>query len=349
MGRRVDRKTADGAESKMNLRSLLSESVRPLILGHQNADPDAVCAMIALSTLYRAINPTGTPILLADDLSRLSHQVIDTFASGVPILETSEDVGDLVILVDMNSTFQLGTRLQKIPQDPSRTVILDHHEYNPEVEALSEHRLVKSDRSSTCEIMADIFEEEMIRIDPTTANLLLTGILFDTRRFYFADTKTFQTAIRLIEYGADYERCIKALLMRPDRSERIARLKAAGRIKIHTIGDWVLATSTISAFEASVCRALIEMGADVAIVGGSPSKNVVRVSSRSTREFSAATSVNLGKDVMEPLGEIIGGKGGGHANAAGANGTKGLEEAIVKSVELIRTIIERAHEHSSES
>ncbi len=326
----------------MKLRSLLSESVKPLILGHQNADPDAVCAMIALSTLYRIVHPAGTPILLADDLSRLSHQVIDAFTSGVSILETSEVVGDLVILVDTNSIFQLGPKLQKIPQDPSKTIIIDHHEYNPEVETLSEHRLVMSDRSSTCEIIVGIFEEEMIHIDPATANLLLTGIIFDTRRFYFADIKTLQTAIRLIEYGADYERCIKALLMRPDRSERIARLKAAGRIKIHTIGDWVLATSTISAFEASVCRALIDMGADAAIVGGSPSKGVVRVSSRSTREFSAATSVNLGKDVMEPLGDIIGGKGGGHANAAGANGTKGLEEAIVKSVEMIRTIIERA-------
>lgn len=333
----------------MKLRSLLSESLRPLILGHQNADPDAVCAMIAISTLYRAINPQGAPILLADDLSRLSQQVIDTFTSGVSILETTEVLGDLVILVDTNSLFQLGPRLQNIPQEPGRTIILDHHEYSPDIETISDHRLVRSDCSSTCEMMVDIFEEEMIPIDPTTANLLLTGILFDTRRFYFADTSTLQTAIRLIEYGADYEQCIKALLMRPDRSERIARLKAAGRAKIHMIGDWVIATSKIGTFEASVCRALIEMGADVAIVGGSPSKDVVRISSRSTREFSIATSINLGTDVMEPLGNIIGGKGGGHANAAGANGTKGLEEAIVKSVHLIRTMIERKHGSSSES
>jgi len=45
---------------------------------------------------------------------------------------------------------------------------------------------------------------------------------------------------------------------------------------------------------------------------------------------------------MEPLGKIIHGKGGGHANAAGANGTKNLSEALDKAVELIRAAVENA-------
>jgi phosphoesterase RecJ-like protein len=333
----------------MTLRLLLAESSRPLIMGHQNADPDAVCAMIAFAKMYRAINPEGSPVLIADDMSRLSHQVIDTFLSGESIQETERIEGDLVILLDTNSVFQLGPKFQKIPQDPKKTIVIDHHEINPETESISEHRLVRSDRSSTCEIITNLFEDYQIPIDSMTANLLLTGIIFDTRRFYFADIPTLQTAIRLIDYGAAYEQCINALLMRPDRSERIARLKAAGRVRIHTFDDWVIVTSKIGAFEASVCRAFVDMGADVAIVGGAPSKGVVRISSRSTREFSNQTAINLGKDVMEPLGDIIGGKGGGHANAAGANGTKNLDEAIVKSVELIRKIIEKEHEGSSQS
>lgn len=330
----------------MNLKALLTQSMKPVILGHQNADPDAVCAMIALSALYRNINPKGTPVLLADDISRLSHQVIDTFSSGTTILETPKGPGDLVILIDTNSILQLGPHLQNIPQDPARTVVIDHHEDNPDIMKLAEHVLVRNDRSSTCEIMVDIFEKNSIVISSDIANLLLTGMIFDTRRFYFADSTTLQTVLRLIDYGADYDKCIRALLMRPERSERIARLKAAGRVKIHTIGDWLLATSKIGAFEASACRAFIEMGADVAIVGGIPSKRVVRISSRSTREFSTITGVNLGTDIMEPLGLIIGGKGGGHANAAGANGVKNLDEAIDKSVELIR---ERVEEHMSSS
>ena len=165
-------------------------------------------------------------------------------------------------------------------------------------------------------------------------------MIFDTRRFFYADSETLAAAIELIEAGAEYEKCVKSLLIKPDRSERIARLKAAGRVKVHLIGDWIVAISKIKAFEASACRGLIELGADVAIVGGSPSTDVVRFSSRSTRDFYEKTGVSLGSDLMEPLGQLIEGEGGGHANAAGANGKKNFEKAMDRSVELIRGAIE---------
>ena len=79
---------------------------------------------------------------------------------------------------------------------------------------------------------------------------------------------------------------------------------------------------------------------DVAIIGGRPTKGIVRLSSRSTSEFSKETGINLGTDVMEPIGVLIGGEGGGHANAAGANGFQNLDEALNRSVELIREILE---------
>ena len=44
---------------------------------------------------------------------------------------------------------------------------------------------------------------------------------------------------------------------------------------------------------------------------------------------------------MEPLGAIIDGKGGGHANAAGANGKKHLNAALDRAIDLIRIAIEK--------
>ena len=187
-----------------------------------------------------------------------------------------------------------------------------------------------------------MFEELDQPIDSDTANLLLTGMLFDTRRFFYADSNTLTAAIRLIAAGADYDECVRSLLIRPDRSERIARLKAAGRVKVHLVGDWIVAVSKINAFEASACRGLIELGADVSIVGGIPKKDTVRLSSRSTRAFSENTGINLGTDVMVHIGALIDGEGGGHANAAGANGKKNLEEALEKSLEIIRDKVEGA-------
>lgn len=324
----------------MSLDLLLKDSMNPLILGHQNADPDAVCSMIAFARLYKTLNPDGIPQLAADDTSRLSNQVLRIFEPEMKVSRTPESDHDLLILLDTNSRYQLGTSLQHIPDNPSKTIVIDHHERNPEIDLIAEHQIVHEDKSSTCEIMVKVYSDLGIQIDANTANLLLTGMIFDTRRFFYADSETLAAAIELIEAGADYEKCVRSLLIKPDRSERIARLKAAGRVKVHLIGDWILATSKINAFEASACRGLIELGADVAIVGGSPSKDVVRFSSRSTRDFFEKTGVSLGSDVMELVGQLIEGEGGGHANAAGANGKRNLEKAMDRSVELIRGAVE---------
>ncbi len=324
----------------MSLEHLLKDSKNPLILGHQNADPDAVCSMIAFARLYNALNPDGKPQLAADDTSRLSNQVLRVFESEMKVTRTPESGHDLLILLDTNSRFQLGNSLQHIPDNPSKTIVIDHHEPNPEIDLIAEHQIVSDDKSSTCEIMVKVYSDLGVQIDANTANLLLTGMIFDTRRFFYADSETLAAAIELIEAGAEYEKCVKSLLIKPDRSERIARLKAAGRVKVHLIGDWIVAISKIKAFEASACRGLIELGADVAIVGGSPSTDVIRFSSRSTRDFYEKTGVSLGSDLMEPLGQLIEGEGGGHANAAGANGKKNFEKAMDRSVELIRGAIE---------
>ncbi len=111
-------------------------------------------------------------------------------------------------------------------------------------------------------------------------------------------------------------------------------------MKYHLVGDWIVEISKINAFEASSCRGVIDLGADVAIVGGTPRKDTVRLSSRSTRSFFENTSINLGTHIMNPIGAIIDGKGGGHANAAGANGKRNLDKALDKSLEIIRGAIE---------
>jgi nanoRNase/pAp phosphatase (c-di-AMP/oligoRNAs hydrolase) len=245
-------------------------------------------------------------------------------------------------MLDTNSEFQLGPRVRTLLTDPSRTIAIDHHEVNPELSLIAEHQLVDSNASSTCELVIGLYDDLDVLISPLMANLLLTGLLFDTRRFFHSGRASFLLAVKLIDSGADYDLCVRALVIKPDRSERIARLKAAGRLQIHNMGNWIVATSKIGAYEASACRAMIEIGADVAIVSGKTSKGIVRFSSRSTRQFSSETGVNLGTDVMEPIGEIIGGEGGGHANAAGANGTKNRSEGMAKAIKFLQLAIEKS-------
>ncbi len=325
----------------MNLLELLNDKNNILVLGHHNADPDAACSMIAFSELYGVINPNGKFTLACDDVSRLAKQVLENLAPETEILETLDKQFDFVVVLDTNSELQLGEKFEDFVSDPSKVLVIDHHEENPEISSFASHTIVLSDRSSTCEVLTALHKEYNIPISEPSANLLLTGMLFDTRRFFYADKRTLEIAARLIEAGADYTRCIRSLVIRPDRSERIARLKAAGRLEVHIIDDWIIVTAKIGAYEASACRGLIDLGADVAVVGGKPSKEIVRISARSTQEFSEQTGVNLGKDIMEPIGELIDGKGGGHSNAAGANGKRNRKKALARSVELIREAIKK--------
>ncbi len=325
----------------MDLRGLLTQARRVLIAGHHNADPDAVCSMVAFRRLLHEVNAAAAAQMVCDDVSRVAAQVLSLFAPDAEILDSPEGEYDLVVLLDTSSRLQLGGQAQLCLDDPSRVLIVDHHQEPEDVHRLAEHRVIISERSSTCEVLVSLFHELGVEITPDTANLLLTGMIFDTRRFYYADRQTLGTALELVDLGADYYACVSSLVTQPDRSERIARLKAASRLKIHDIEGWIVVTSRVGAFEASACRALLDLGADVAVVGGAPSKGTVRLSSRSTARFYRETGVNLSTDVMVPLGTVIGGTGGGHPNAAGANGTKNRDEALRRAVRLIREAIRR--------
>ncbi|TFG15537.1 hypothetical protein EU537_00520 [Candidatus Thorarchaeota archaeon] len=333
----------------MKIRDLLTNAQRILVLGHHNADPDAIGSMYAIQKAIEKVNPVGHITLACDDVSRLSNQVLEAFSPDIQIKDEASGAFDLVVLLDTNSRMQIGTQFHGYIQDPSKVLVIDHHEENPEISKLAATHMIHTDRSSTCEIVTGLFESMNLEMDKATANLLLAGMMFDTRRFFYADKETLSTALKLLEFGAEYEECVYSLIIRPDRSERIARLKAASRTRIHMISRWIVTTSIVNAFEASSCRGLLGLGADVAIAAGKPAENVVRFSARSTKEFFEETGINLGKDIMEPLGEIIGGKGGGHPNAAGANGEKNRTKGLNKSVEFIRTAIAKSEANHYDS
>jgi nanoRNase/pAp phosphatase (c-di-AMP/oligoRNAs hydrolase) len=120
-----------------------------------------------------------------------------------------------------------------------------------------------------------------------------------------------------------------------DFSERVARLKASRRVRLFSVKGRIVALSHVSAYQASAARALIDLGADVAAVAGQKNESI-EVSLRATREFNTETNVHLGKDIAKPLGEYIHGMGGGHATAAGANGTGEIEPALKRCLLLLK-------------
>ncbi len=149
--------------------------------------------------------------------------------------------------------------------------------------------------------------------------------------------------------GVNYEEIIDLLRSSMDYSERIARLKAAKRHTIQIIEGWIIVISKISAFEASVARALLDLGADIALVASEQkTERKVRISGRAKRRITRETGLNLGK-IFQKIGPLINGEGGGHQNAAACNGTTNLNAGIKEILNLIKKSIRKKGENIQEN
>ncbi|TRO53997.1 hypothetical protein E2P63_01845 [Candidatus Bathyarchaeota archaeon] len=120
-----------------------------------------------------------------------------------------------------------------------------------------------------------------------------------------------------------------------DFSERIARMKACRRAKLMKFGNWIIALSYVSSYQASAARALIDVGAHLAAIAGQKNEKI-EISMRCTRDFNQVTGIHLGRDVAKPLGEYLQGMGGGHATAAGVNGIGNMEKGLKHCLQLVR-------------
>ena len=318
------------------LRELLRGRV--VVACHHNADPDAASSAVAVKTLLEHLNPELEVVLAAPGLSKASARMLERFGISIPE-DAPVEQASLTIVVDACTLQQLDDLGSRIRSAGVPVVFVDHHTPHPETAELSELYLVDESSSSTAELVYRLFREAGVPVSPETATLLMAGIAYDTGHYTLAGAETFRVLAELVEAGAD-PRLVSELLTQPmDRSERIARLKASQRMVFHDVGGWLIALSEVSSHQASVARALLSLGAHVAVVGGFK-EGVLRISMRSCREFYEKTGVHLGRDVAIPLGEMVKGAGGGHPTSAGVNGyVEDVQWALERALELLKGLI----------
>jgi len=304
------------------------------ILCHHNADPDAICSAYALSKLIKKLlnHKVEVRIIAPEGISLPSRRLIECI-SEINIYDDFDE-SDLIFMVDTCTFIQLGTLCERIKSCNIPIIVIDHHTPHSDILEKASLLIIDENASSTSEIICNIFNELGFKIEEKIAFALLIGIIYDSRRFINVSSRTFRIVSNLIDAGANYSEALKLLYIPMDISERIARLKAAQRLKIHRVNNWIIITSHVSSFEASAARALIDLGADVAFVAGG-NKSKLRISARSRSSFYNQTKIHLGKDLMEEIGARINGAGGGHATAAGANGIGDPEEVLELCVKLL--------------
>jgi len=306
-----------------------------VLLCHHNADLDALCSAYAFSKLLKRSNSKlSVETSAAQGISKLSKYALDRIPLRLVATPRIEEA-DVIFLLDTNTVQQLGEWKTRLETSRKPLVIIDHHTPHPKTESLASLCVIDEVASSTCEIVHRMFKEAGMKPSEDEARAMFLGIAYDTKHFSLANSETFKTASELVESGVDAKEELDFLSMPMSRSERVARLKAASRIKILKLGEWITTFSDVASYQASAARALLSLGADVAVVGGERN-GALKISLRSSHDFNKKTGVHLGRDIAQPLGESLHGMGGGHLSSAGVNCEGKLEEAFKACAKLLR-------------
>ncbi len=314
-----------------------NELRRAAVICHRNADADAYLSAYGISALIgKMSSECEVDIVTPEGMTTLTAKLSEKFPHKV--VEDSDEEYDLYVAVDVGDTELLKGWLGKMQTSKGVKVLVDHHPMRDKEPY--DHLVVDEGATSAAEVVFGLYESAHVAMDPTTAQALLEAMMFDSSHLGIATGDGLRIVVKLLDLGADVSVARTDLRSQPDYGEVLARLKGAKRLKIFKMGEWVAATSLIGSFQAHVARALIMLGADVAVVGGE-TDGETRVSMRATQRFHERTNIQLGTQVAEEIGKRFGGHGGGHATAASLAGTVGEEEAVKaalgKVAELVAT------------
>ncbi len=299
--------------------SELSKEGGTLVLLHGNADPDALASAYAVQSSFPDVT-IGTPGGL-DRLSKLLSAALD--------IKSQDDFADVrrtrILILDTSGPEQLDAKV-----DLSNAIVVDHHVKNEKWSGAKIYH-VDDGKSSCSEIVLELLKAAEKSVSREVALALMYGILTDTGYFKFAKPGALIAFSDLMAlHDIHMDEAMGLIGVDIDISERISQLKGAQRLKYWKIGDYIVATSQGSAFEASVCKSLINLGADIAFVGSQRGQEF-RISARAAPAL-VRRGVHLGK-LLGNVGSETTNGGGGHPGAAGITGTGDVEAILNISAE----------------
>ncbi len=314
-----------------SLMQLIGQSSRVLVMGHKNADLDAIGAALGVVCMCRK---QGVDAHIVVDLQnnmapefleeiRAVPEYSKAFVTGEDALLLSDN-RTTVVVVDTKRPHQVECR--HLLEAVSRVCVVDHHrraaDYIKPVVNLHEPYA-----SSASELVTELLQYavEMDDVLPIEAKALMAGIFLDTKSFNVrTGERTFEAAAFLRQLGADTVE-VKKLLQNDfqDTMEKYQIIKAA-RLYRHEIAIAALNTDTSRVLASQAADDLLNISGITASFVLYPDGDTVMVSARSIGE----TNVQV---ILEPLG------GGGNTATAGAqiagSTVKNVLDRLVASID----------------
>lgn len=297
---------------------------------HGNADPDALGSAYAMTTVFSG------PIIAPGGLDRSAKVVASRMS--IVVQDDFDEVNiDRVVVLDTSGPEQLG-KLKYLGEDED-VFVIDHHVKNTNWK--SKHYYCDDKKSSCCEIAYDILRASGKPLKKEAALALLAGILTDTGHFRYGNVSSLETFAAIMrDHDIGMNEAMKLIEGETELSEKISQLKGAQRLKYVRAEQFIIATSFGSAFEASVSKSLVSLGADIAFVGSQRGSHF-RISARASQDM-VDLGLHLGK-LLEGVGKETSNGGGGHPGAAGLSGEgdvrRILDLCVHRSRKAIRSLL----------
>ena len=296
-----------------SLMELIGQSSQVFVMGHKNADLDAVGAAMGICCLCRK---KGKQVHIVIDLEnnvadkliqeiRSVPQYKNVFISGQDALLLCDNRSTLVV-VDTNRPDQVecGPLLEAIP----RVCVVDHHRRAADYIKPVVVNLHEPYASSAAELVTELLEYGVEKADvlPIEAKSLMAGIFLDTKSFNVrTGGRTFEAAAYLRQLGADTVE-VKKLLQNDfqDTMSKYQIIKSA-RLYRQEIAIAALKDTTSRALAAQAADEMLNISGITASFVLYPDQDQIIISARSIGDANVQM-------ILEPLG------GGGNTATAGA-------------------------------
>ena len=306
-----------------SLMELIGGSSQVFIMGHKNADLDAVGAAMGIACLCRK---KGKPAHIVLDLQnnmagklideiRQDPNYTDVFISGQEALLISDNRSTLVV-VDTNRPDQV--EFQHLLEAIPKVCVVDHHRRAADYIKPVVVNLHEPFASSASELVTELLQYAVEKKDvlPIEAKSLMAGIFLDTKSFNVrTGERTFEAAAFLRQLGAD---TVEAkMLLQNDFQDTMSKYQIikSARLYRQELAIAALNTTTSRMLAAQAADELLNISGITASFVLYPDGDRVIVSARSIGEANVQM-------ILERLG------GGGNAATAGAQ----IKDSTVKEV-----------------
>lgn len=313
----------------------IQKSNRVLVTSHTNCDQDGICSALAVKLI---IEKNFNKKVLVNIESALQKNI--SFLKGYDDIKTEnlfekikEFKPDLIIFTDSSSLSRFSSNSDDIKSfvkaENIATMVIDHHRSKIDFDVDYEYN---NYRSSCAQEVYHLFVEEMnLKIDLNIAEVILTGMIFDTGVFTYKNNAFRETAnvvSNLVEKGVNVEKILgyknkyflKDISVFTELNKNLVLKKG---FTYSFISEEFLENSDLTPDELKNAYQ-IWMSLFLRNIGGNTWGFIVRPKGKKLYEVSFRSQENS-PNVRE-LAEELG--GGGHDYASGAT----LEGENIKSV-----------------